>query len=35
MRLAARVKRYREDKSAAEADTIETVREIWRRGTGG
>jgi DNA ligase 1 len=31
----ARVKRYREDKSAAEADTIETVREIWRRSGGG
>jgi DNA ligase-1 len=31
----ARVKRYREDKTAAEADTIETVREIWRRSGGG
>jgi DNA ligase 1 len=27
----ARVKRYRTDKTAAEADTLETVREIWRR----
>jgi DNA ligase-1 len=31
----ARVKRYRDDKTAAEADTIETVREIHRRATGG
>jgi DNA ligase-1 len=30
----ARVKGYRPDKSAAEADTIETVREIYRRSTG-
>ena len=30
----ARVKRYRDDKTAAEADTIETVREIHRRATG-
>ncbi len=30
----ARVKRYRPDKPAAEADTIETVREIFRRETG-
>ena len=30
----ARVKRYREDKTAAEADTIETVRAIHRRATG-
>lgn len=29
----ARVKRYRPDKSAAEADTIATVREIHRRAT--
>jgi DNA ligase-1 len=29
----ARVKRYRADKTAAEADTIETVREIYRRGS--
>jgi len=27
----ARVKGYRADKTAAEADTIETVREIHRR----
>ncbi len=27
----ARVKGYREDKSPAEADTIETVRAIFRR----
>ena len=26
----ARVKRYRTDKTAAEADTFETVRELWR-----
>ena len=31
----ARVKRYRTDKTAAEADTIETVREIHRKATGG
>lgn len=30
----ARVKRYREDKTAGEADTFETVREIFRRATG-
>jgi DNA ligase-1 len=30
----ARVKRYRADKTAAEADTIETVREIYRRSSG-
>ncbi len=30
----ARVKRYRDDKTAAEADTIETVRAIHRRATG-
>lgn len=30
----ARVKRYREDKTAADADTIETVRAIHRRATG-
>jgi DNA ligase-1 len=30
----ARVKRYRLDKTAAEADTIDTVREIHRRSTG-
>jgi DNA ligase-1 len=30
----ARVLRYREDKSAAEADTIDTVREIWRASGG-
>ena len=29
----ARVKRYREDKTAAEADTIETVRAIHRQAT--
>jgi len=27
----ARVKRYREDKSAGEADTIETVRALYER----
>jgi len=26
----ARVKRYRDDKPPAEADTLETVRAIWR-----
>jgi DNA ligase-1 len=26
----ARVKRYRDDKPASEADTVETVRAIWR-----
>ncbi|HEV2751522.1 MAG TPA: ATP-dependent DNA ligase [Gemmatimonadales bacterium] len=31
----ARVVRYRPDKGAAEADTIETVRELHRRGGGG
>ena len=31
----ARVKRYRPDKTAAEADTIATVREIHRQATGG
>jgi len=30
----ARVKSYRHDKTAAEADTIETVRDIYRRSTG-
>ena len=30
----ARVKSYRPDKSAAEADTIDTVRDIYRRSTG-
>jgi len=30
----ARVKRYRPDKPAAEADTIQTVMEIFRRGRG-
>jgi len=30
----ARVLRYREDKSAAEADTIDAVREIWRESGG-
>jgi DNA ligase-1 len=30
----ARVKRYRPDKSAAEADTVDTVREIYRQMTG-
>ena len=30
----ARVKRYRPDKPAAEADTIETVRGIYRQSTG-
>ena len=31
----ARVKRYRADKTAVDADTIETVREIYRRSAGG
>jgi DNA ligase-1 len=31
----ARVKRYRTDKTAAESDTIQTVREIHRKATGG
>jgi DNA ligase-1 len=31
----ARVKRYREDKTAAEADTIETVRKIFQAGSTG
>jgi DNA ligase-1 len=31
----ARVKGYRPDKAAADADTIATLREIWRRQTGG
>jgi DNA ligase-1 len=30
----ARVKGYREDKSAAEADTLTAVQEIYRRATG-
>ena len=30
----ARVKRYRTDKTAAEADTIQTVRDIYRQMTG-
>ncbi len=30
----ARVKGYRADKSAAEADTLATLQEIWRRQTG-
>jgi ATP-dependent DNA ligase len=30
----ARVKRYRPDKPAAEADTIDTVRDIYHRSTG-
>ncbi len=30
----ARVKAYRPDKSAAEADTLATLQEIWRRQTG-
>ena len=30
----ARVKRYRKDKAAAEADTIDTVRELYARQTG-
>ncbi len=30
----ARVKGYRPDKSAADADTIQTLREIWRRQSG-
>ena len=31
----ARVKGHRPDKSAADADTIDTLREIWRRQDGG
>jgi DNA ligase 1 len=31
----ARVKRYREDKTAAEADTFSTIQEIYRQLTGG
>jgi len=31
----ARVKRYRDDKTAAEADTIETVRAMYARQTPG
>jgi DNA ligase-1 len=31
----ARVKGYRPDKRASDADTIGTLREIWRRQTGG
>jgi DNA ligase-1 len=30
----ARVKRYRTDKSAAEADTFATIQEIYRQATG-
>ncbi|MGH7515396.1 MAG: ATP-dependent DNA ligase [Gemmatimonadales bacterium] len=30
----ARIKGYRPDKSAADADTIDTLREIWRRQSG-
>ena len=30
----ARVKRYRDDKTAAEADTIATIQEMFRRDTG-
>jgi DNA ligase-1 len=30
----ARVKRYRDDKTAAEADTIATIQEMYRRDTG-
>jgi DNA ligase-1 len=30
----ARIKRYRTDKTAAEADTIEAVQQIYRRMTG-
>jgi DNA ligase-1 len=30
----ARVKRYRPDKSAAEADTFATIQDIYRRTTG-
>jgi len=30
----ARVLRYREDKNAAEADTIGTVRALWPHGEG-
>jgi DNA ligase-1 len=30
----ARVKGYRPDKLAADADTIDTLREIWRRQSG-
>jgi DNA ligase-1 len=30
----ARLKSYRHDKTAADADTIDTVRDIYRRSTG-
>jgi DNA ligase 1 len=30
----ARVKRYRTDKTAGEADTLESVRQIYRRTAG-
>jgi DNA ligase-1 len=30
----ARVKGYRPDKTAAEADTLSTLQQIWRRQTG-
>ncbi|HET7426504.1 MAG TPA: hypothetical protein VFJ50_05660, partial [Gemmatimonadales bacterium] len=30
----ARVKGYRPDKSAAEADTLSTLRQIWQQQTG-
>lgn len=30
----ARVKRYRQDKTAEQADTIDTVRQIYTRATG-
>ena len=30
----ARVKGYRPDKSAADADTLSTLQQIWRRQTG-
>ena len=30
----ARVKRYREDKTAAEIDTVDTVRQLFRRQRG-
>jgi DNA ligase-1 len=30
----ARIKGYRADKAAADADTLQTLREIWRRQSG-
>ena len=30
----ARIKGYRPDKAATDADTLQTLREIWRRQSG-